>query len=132
MLMIHRTRYRQVDFVSSPKLLLDDTRLLHSAFVVQGFSYRSITLAKAELHRTSEAINGLSAATDVVIAAIFTWLLFQTKTSFIRTNTLINKLIVRYVRLYPEAFLTVTFARATRSTQAPSPLSAQSSPLYVQ
>ncbi|OCB89308.1 hypothetical protein A7U60_g3507 [Sanghuangporus baumii] len=62
-------------------------------FVAEGFKYDSITLAKAELHRESEAINGLSAATDVAIAAVFTWLLSRSKTSFIRTNTLINKLI---------------------------------------
>ncbi|KAL5531066.1 hypothetical protein ACEPAG_3942 [Sanghuangporus baumii] len=62
-------------------------------FVAEGFKYDSIVLAKAELHRVSEAINGLSAAADVVIAAVFTWLLSRSKTSFIRTNTLINKLI---------------------------------------
>lgn len=71
-----------------------DVYLSTIAFVIEGFKYESIILAKAELHRVSEAINGLSAATDVVIAAIFTWLLSHSKTSFIKTNTLINKLIV--------------------------------------
>ncbi|THU84766.1 hypothetical protein K435DRAFT_843545 [Dendrothele bispora CBS 962.96] len=64
------------------------------AYIGKGFPIHSLKHGLAELHTISEAVNGITAATDVVITVILCWLLYRQPTITRQTNMLINKLII--------------------------------------
>ncbi|KAJ7593211.1 hypothetical protein C8J56DRAFT_930568 [Mycena floridula] len=80
--------------VMIPALPIFGNFALALVYVIKNFPEKSIPVAFIRFHKYSEAINGLTAAGDILLAVLMVYLLYTSRTGFKNTDTLIKKLMI--------------------------------------